>query len=76
MQPVRKEIKNFLQEDTHMIRIGISGFGRIGRLAARVALRRGDMEVVAINAPDKTPEQIAYVFSHDSVHGKWEGTVS
>ena len=36
-----------------MIRIGISGFGRIGRLAARVALRRGDMEVVAINAPDK-----------------------
>ena len=59
-----------------MIRIGISGFGRIGRLAARVALRRGDMEVVAINAPDKTPEQIAYVFSHDSVHGKWEGTVS
>ena len=52
-----------------MIRIGISGFGRIGRLAARVALRRGDMEVVAINAPDKTPEQIAYVFSHDSVHG-------
>ena len=41
-----------------MIRIGISGFGRIGRLAARVALRRGDMEVVAINAPDKTPEQI------------------
>ncbi len=33
-----------------MIRIGISGFGRIGRLAARVALRRGDMEVVAINA--------------------------
>ena len=59
-----------------MIKIGISGFGRIGRLAARVALRRGDMEIVAINAPDKTPEQIAYVFSHDSVHGKWEGTVS
>ena len=59
-----------------MIRIGISGFGRIGRLAARVALRRGDMEVVAINAPDKTPEQIAYVFSHDSVHGKFPGTVA
>ncbi|MBO4872854.1 MAG: type I glyceraldehyde-3-phosphate dehydrogenase [Lachnospiraceae bacterium] len=58
-----------------MIKIGISGFGRIGRLAARVALRRGDMEIVAINAPDKTPEQLAYVFAHDSVHGKWEGTV-
>ena len=59
-----------------MIKIGISGFGRIGRLAARVALRRGDMEIVAINAPDKTPEQLAYVFAHDSVHGKWEGTVA
>lgn len=58
-----------------MIKIGISGFGRIGRLAARVAIRRGDMEIVAINAPDKTPEQIAYVFSHDSVHGRWDGTV-
>ena len=58
-----------------MIKIGISGFGRIGRLALRVAIRRGDMDVIAINAPDKTPEQIAYVFSHDSVHGKWDGTV-
>ena len=58
-----------------MIKIGISGFGRIGRLAARVAIRRGDMDIVAINAPDKTPDQIAYVFAHDSVHGKWEGTV-
>ena len=57
-----------------MIKIGISGFGRIGRLAVRCAIRRGDMEVVAINAPDKTPEQLVYVFTHDSVHGKWEGT--
>lgn len=59
-----------------MIKIGISGFGRIGRLAARVAIRRGDMDIIAINAPDKTPEQLAYVFGHDSVHGKWDGTVA
>ena len=58
-----------------MIKIGISGFGRIGRLAARVAIRRGDMDIIAINAPDKAPDQLAYVFAHDSVHGKWEGTV-
>jgi len=58
-----------------MIKIGISGFGRIGRLAARVAIRRGDMDIIAINAPDKTPDQLAYVFAHDSVHGKWDGTV-
>ena len=59
-----------------MIKIGINGFGRIGRLAARVAIRRGDMDIVAINAPDKAPDQIAYVFAHDSVHGKWDGTVA
>ena len=59
-----------------MIKIGISGFDRIGRLAARVAIRRGDMDIVAINAPDKTPEQLAYVFAHDSVQGKWDGTVA
>ena len=59
-----------------MIKIGISGFGRIGRLAARVAIRRGDMDIIAINAPDKAPDQLAYVFAHDSVHGKWEGTVA
>lgn len=58
-----------------MIKIGINGFGRIGRLAARVAIRRGDMDIVAINAPDKTPDMLAYVFAHDSVHGAWEGTV-
>ena len=57
-------------------KIGISGFGRIGRLVARVAIRRGDMDIVAINAPDKTPDQLAYVFAHDTVHGKWEGTVA
>lgn len=35
------------------IKVGISGFGRIGRLAVRCALRRGDMDVVAINAPTR-----------------------
>ena len=58
-----------------MIKIGINGFGRIGRLTAREATRRGDMDIVAINAPDKTPEMLAYYFNYDTVHGKWEGTV-
>ena len=58
-----------------MIKIGINGFGRIGRLTAREATRRGDMDIVAINAPDKTPEMLAYYFMYDTVHGKWEGTV-
>ena len=51
-----------------MIRIGINGFGRIGRLAFRAAICADDIEVVAVNAPDKTPEQLAYTVKYDSVH--------
>ncbi len=53
------------------IKVGINGFGRIGRLAARVLLKREDIDLVAINAPDKTPEMIVYAFTHDTVHGRW-----
>ena len=42
-----------------MIKIGINGFGRIGRLVFRAAICADDIEVVAVNAPDKTPEQLA-----------------
>jgi len=55
---------------------GINGFGRIGRLAFRAGIERGDFDFVAINAPDKTPEQIAYLFKYDSVHGNFKGEVS
>lgn len=57
------------------IKVGINGFGRIGRLAARVLLQRDDIELVAINAPDKTPEMVIYAFTHDTVHGRWNGEV-
>lgn len=59
-----------------MIRLGINGFGRIGRLALRRALERaGTVEVVAINdlAP---PASLAYLFERDSVHGRYRGTVA
>ena len=58
-----------------MIKIGINGFGRIGRLAFRAAICADDIEVVAVNAPDKTPEQLAYTVKYDSVHGRFNGTV-
>lgn len=58
------------------IRVGINGFGRIGRLAFRAGVERGGFEFVAINAPDKTPEQLAYLFKYDSVHGRYNGDVS
>ncbi len=58
------------------IKVGINGFGRIGRLAARVLLQRDDIDLVAINAPDKQPDQVVYAFTHDTVHGRWNGKVT
>lgn len=57
-----------------MIKIGINGFGRIGRLVLRDILKREDAEVVAINDLIE-PEQLAYLFKYDSVHGKFDGNV-
>ena len=57
------------------IRIGINGFGRIGRLVFRAGIVRDDIEIVAVNAPDKKPEQLAYVVKYDTVHGSFNGSV-
>ena len=57
------------------IRIGINGFGRIGRLVFRAGIVRDDIEIVAVNAPDKKPEQLAYVVKFDTVHGHFNGSV-
>ncbi|WP_302221912.1 glyceraldehyde 3-phosphate dehydrogenase NAD-binding domain-containing protein, partial [uncultured Acidaminococcus sp.] len=57
-----------------MIRLGINGFGRIGRFVLRVAEQRDDMQVVAIN--DLLPlDYMAYLLKYDSVHGRFSGTV-
>jgi glyceraldehyde 3-phosphate dehydrogenase len=62
-------------EEHKMIKIAINGFGRIGRLAFRAGIVADDIEIVAINAPDKTPAQLAYTVKYDSVHGRFQGTV-
>ncbi|GMP58486.1 hypothetical protein CsSME_00022136 [Camellia sinensis var. sinensis] len=54
------------------IKIGINGFGRIGRLVARVALQRNDVELVAVNDPFITTDYMTYMFKYDSVHGHWK----
>ena len=51
------------------IKVGINGFGRIGRITFRIILERDDMEVVAINDL-LTIDQLAYLLKYDSVHGK------
>lgn len=56
------------------LKIAINGFGRIGRLVLRCCMKNPNLEVVAIN--DIVPsDNLAYLFRHDSVHGKYPGTV-
>ncbi|WP_299625490.1 type I glyceraldehyde-3-phosphate dehydrogenase [uncultured Tenacibaculum sp.] len=57
-----------------MIKIGINGFGRIGRLAFRSAIQRDNIQVVAINDLLDV-EYLAYLLRYDSVHGRFNGTV-
>ncbi|RZF61887.1 type I glyceraldehyde-3-phosphate dehydrogenase [Sphingobacterium corticibacterium] len=56
------------------MKIGINGFGRIGRLAFRAAINRSDIEVVGINDLVE-PDYLAYMLKYDSTHGKFDGTV-
>ncbi len=58
-----------------MIKVGINGFGRIGSLAFRAAIKSDDIEVVAINAPGHPASHIAYCVKYDSVHGRFDGEV-
>ncbi|MDD4291422.1 MAG: type I glyceraldehyde-3-phosphate dehydrogenase [Clostridia bacterium] len=58
------------------VRIGINGFGRIGRLVLRHCTKRDDVEVVAINAPGFSElEYACYIFKYDTVHGHFDGEV-
>jgi len=56
------------------IKIGINGFGRIGRIAFRVAVARPNIEVVGINDLLDV-EHLAYLLKYDSVHGRFDGDV-
>ncbi|KAF8412675.1 hypothetical protein HHK36_000643 [Tetracentron sinense] len=56
-------------------KIGINGFGRIGRLVLRVATARDDIEVVAVNDPFIDAKYMAYMFTYDSTHGVFKGTI-
>ncbi len=58
------------------VRIGINGFGRIGRLVLRVCAKRNDVEVVGVNDPFLDIDYAKYMLEHDSIHGKFDGKVS
>ncbi|MBK77582.1 MAG: type I glyceraldehyde-3-phosphate dehydrogenase [Flavobacteriaceae bacterium] len=56
------------------LRIGINGFGRIGRLVFRAAMQRSDITIVGINDLLNV-EHLAYLLKYDSVHGKYQGSI-
>ena len=60
-----------------MIKVGINGFGRIGRMVFRAAVKNfsNDIEIVGINDL-LDPDYLAYMLKYDSVHGKFEGDIA
>eukprot|EP01018_Ginkgo_biloba_P009396 Gb_33170 [translate_table: standard] len=80
VQPIRAtatEIPPRVQKSSskEKTKIGINGFGRIGRLVMRVALARDDIEVVAVNDPFIDVKYMAYMFKYDSTHGISKGII-
>ncbi|KAK0705032.1 glyceraldehyde 3-phosphate dehydrogenase [Lasiosphaeris hirsuta] len=58
------------------IKVGINGFGRIGRIVFRNAVEHPDVEIVAVNDPFIEPKYAEYMLKYDSTHGNFNGTVS
>uniref|UniRef100_A0AC11EQX1 Uncharacterized protein n=1 Tax=Ovis aries TaxID=9940 RepID=A0AC11EQX1_SHEEP len=58
-----------------MVKVGVNGFGRIGRLVTRAAFNTGKVDIVAINDPFIDLHYMVYMFQYDSTHGKFHGTV-
>ncbi|KPJ15614.1 Glyceraldehyde-3-phosphate dehydrogenase [Papilio machaon] len=59
-----------------VIKVGINGFGRIGRIMFRTCILNPDVEVAAVNDPAVDVEYICYLIKFDSIHGKFEGDVA
>ena len=58
------------------VKVGINGFGRIGRLVFRAAMKNPDVEIVGINDPFIDLEYMQYMLKYDSVHGRYKGEIS
>ena len=59
-----------------MVKVGINGFGRIGRAYFRIAQANPEIEIVALNDIQQSPRQAAYLLNYDSVYGGYEGEVN
>merc|ERR1712176_1374248 len=70
--PIFESDFDCLTDNIIMVNIGVNGFGRIGRLVTRAAIKRDDVSVMAINDPFI---DMVYMFKYDSTHGIFNGTV-
>ena len=57
------------------VKVGINGFGRIGKLSFQAALAKEGVEVVAVNDPFIAADYMAYMTKYDTVHGRFNGTI-
>merc|ERR1712060_286338 len=76
MGNLRSLATNLTQRINKMVKLGISGFGRIGRLVCRAACMKEGADVVAVNDPFCDVKYAAYLFKYDSTHGIYKGDVS
>jgi len=58
-----------------VVKVGINGFGRIGRIVFRNAVEHSDVEIVAVNDPFIETKYAAYMLKYDSQHGRFKGTI-
>jgi len=58
-----------------VVKVGINGFGRIGRIVFRNAVEHKDIEIVAVNDPFIEPEYASYMLKYDSTHGVFKGDI-
>ncbi|XP_039160959.1 glyceraldehyde-3-phosphate dehydrogenase GAPCP2, chloroplastic [Eucalyptus grandis] len=79
IQPVRAtavDVRPIVLNGSNKTKIGINGFGRIGRLVLRIATARDDIDVVAVNDPFIDAKYMAYMLKYDSTHGVFTGTIN
>uniref|UniRef100_A0A0M3ISA8 Glyceraldehyde-3-phosphate dehydrogenase n=1 Tax=Ascaris lumbricoides TaxID=6252 RepID=A0A0M3ISA8_ASCLU len=70
-----RSVGRFLYSTMSKPKVGINGFGRIGRLVLRAAVEKDTVEVVAVNDPFINIDYMVYMFKYDSTHGRFKGDV-
>ena len=59
-----------------MVKVGINGFGRIGRLVFRASINNPNVEVVGINDPFLDLSYVVYMLKYDTIHGRFDGEIA